>query len=649
MLRPRPEVCRRRARRPDLQLLEGRALLATLTVANLMDSGPGSFRQAILDADAASGASTIDFAPFGAGSAIRSEVTIGLQSALPSITMPVTIDGTTEPGYAGTPLVVIDGGDSINRGLDFEAGSGGSTAKGLAIIRFAGTLSGGMGIDVNAPGVTIASNSIGFDPGGNLGDGSDTGIAVEAGTTGTAITGNVIVANGNGIDLRGSTGTSIAGNFIGTDSTGRADLGNGLYGIVAEAGTTGASATNNTIADSGTGAIDDLSGGGLTASANTLTHNGGSAPDLGVVASNASVVASVGQAITTAFDVTNQGSQTVGHATLTLQARNEVYRGMDHELSPVIEFTGGQVSQGVVLDVDTFTTSVLVDLGTLGPGRSATVTVSAQVIGAGPEFIDASAGGVGSPPGTAPAGVGASTAIVALGQGNRTVTALPAAPARVGVPETFTFAVADFSPSVSVDTLFALRFTTTGGTVATGVATSTGTVTALPAYPNGYGGDLGVLSGGQVATVTATIIPTAGGTVTASLFAYSPYEVDTAPADNLAFAASPVASASAPSVLGATLLPRAGVASAVAVYFDAPLNAAEARNARDYAVTAGGSAVAVRSAAYDAATHVVTLRLARALARPATARLVVAGTGSPGLAGSGGLKLANPGVALILS
>ena len=69
----------------------------TFTVINTNDSGPGSLRQAILGANANSGLDTIVFS-IGSG-----PQTIAPLSALPTITDPVVIDGTTQPGYAGTP------------------------------------------------------------------------------------------------------------------------------------------------------------------------------------------------------------------------------------------------------------------------------------------------------------------------------------------------------------------------------------------------------------------------------------------------------------------------------------------------------------------------------------------------------------------
>ena len=66
---------------------------ATFTVINTNDSGAGSFRQAIIDANAAAGADDIAFNIPGAG-----VHTIVPTSSLPAITGQVTINGCTQPG-----------------------------------------------------------------------------------------------------------------------------------------------------------------------------------------------------------------------------------------------------------------------------------------------------------------------------------------------------------------------------------------------------------------------------------------------------------------------------------------------------------------------------------------------------------------------
>ncbi len=52
-----------RAFRPRFEVLEDRSLLSTFTVLNLNDSGPGSLRQAVLDANATAEFDQIAFAP----------------------------------------------------------------------------------------------------------------------------------------------------------------------------------------------------------------------------------------------------------------------------------------------------------------------------------------------------------------------------------------------------------------------------------------------------------------------------------------------------------------------------------------------------------------------------------------------------------
>jgi hypothetical protein len=77
---------------------------ATFTVTTTADSGAGSFRQAILDANANGGTNAIVFQISG-----TSPFSIVLASVLPAITAPVVIDATTQPDFAGKPVVELNG------------------------------------------------------------------------------------------------------------------------------------------------------------------------------------------------------------------------------------------------------------------------------------------------------------------------------------------------------------------------------------------------------------------------------------------------------------------------------------------------------------------------------------------------------------
>src|SRR5438874_10284394 len=110
----------RRPYRPCLEVLEDRQLLATFLVTNAGDSGGGSPRQAIVSANAQAGTDSIDFDIGGTG--VHS---IALLSALPTITDPVILDGTSQPGFTGTPLIELNGagaGETAS-GLTLSAGS----------------------------------------------------------------------------------------------------------------------------------------------------------------------------------------------------------------------------------------------------------------------------------------------------------------------------------------------------------------------------------------------------------------------------------------------------------------------------------------------------------------------------------------------
>ena len=131
---------------------------ATITVTTTADSGPGSLRQAILDSNASAGTlDTIEFDIPGAG-----VHTIVPASGLPTITDPVVIDGSTQPGFAGPPLIELDGTNAggFVHGLNITAG--GSTVRALVINRFNGS---GI-ICFTVGGNTIVGNYIGTNAAG---------------------------------------------------------------------------------------------------------------------------------------------------------------------------------------------------------------------------------------------------------------------------------------------------------------------------------------------------------------------------------------------------------------------------------------------------------------------------------------------------
>jgi len=109
---------------------------ATLfTVSTTSDSGGGSLRDAITHATAPG--ATIAFAIPGTG-----VQTITLATALPTIAANVTIDATTQPGYSGTPLIVIDGNNSVT---DITVNNGANARlRGLNITRGHGSTGGGV-------------------------------------------------------------------------------------------------------------------------------------------------------------------------------------------------------------------------------------------------------------------------------------------------------------------------------------------------------------------------------------------------------------------------------------------------------------------------------------------------------------------------
>ena len=198
-------------------------LAAQFMVTNTNDGGPGSLRQALLNANATPGRDVIRFNLPGSG-----PHTIQPLSALPFITDPVVIDGTSQPGFSGKPIIELDGsmaGDGTN-GLHITAGN--CTVQGLVINRFSWS---GILLAINGSNI-IKGNYVGTDVTGTgaLGNG-DKGINVENSSNNT-IGGtkpserNIVSGNQAGIVIfgDGASGNKVLGNYVGTDVTGNASL-----------------------------------------------------------------------------------------------------------------------------------------------------------------------------------------------------------------------------------------------------------------------------------------------------------------------------------------------------------------------------------------------------------------------------------------
>ncbi|MCP4486732.1 MAG: DUF4347 domain-containing protein, partial [Gammaproteobacteria bacterium] len=226
--------------------------LSTYTVSNTNDSGAGSLRQAIIDANASAGTDNIFFDISDA--LVGGAHTISLLTELPDITETVVIDGTQDSDFAGTPVIVLDGIGVTGGGLRLTGiGSSDSTIRGLVIHSFS---SDGIELTTNSDNNTIVGNYIGTDVTGTIDMGNGSGIRLALGTESNTIGGttaadrNIISGNNRGIFVRSSSSNVISGNYIGTDFTGTQDLGNSSGGIDLNSG----SADLNTIGGTAAGA-----------------------------------------------------------------------------------------------------------------------------------------------------------------------------------------------------------------------------------------------------------------------------------------------------------------------------------------------------------------------------------------------------------
>jgi hypothetical protein len=256
------------------------AVLTVTTAADDITPGDGSvsLREAIAAINAGNNLGDPDIiaqnpGTFGVNDAIRfnipgagpHQISVGSDPSasglsLPSITSPVTLDATTQPGFsAGKPVVVLDGTNAAGAGLDVEANN--VTIKGFDIVNWSDT-----GINVGAFANTqITQNFVGVETDGVTSAPNGNGIVLNGSTDtlvgGPSGAGNVLSGNtANGIVVVGTANATLQGNLVGPSADGNhavlvGGTGHQGSGILMEGG-----ATNTMIGGTGPQADNTISG-----------------------------------------------------------------------------------------------------------------------------------------------------------------------------------------------------------------------------------------------------------------------------------------------------------------------------------------------------------------------------------------------------
>lgn len=305
------------------------AMMTTYTVTNTSDSGAGSLRQAMLDANANAGNDVIEFNIGGGGAQ-----TIDLLSDLPTLTDGLTIDGSTQPGYSGTPLIAIGGNWSNNifilnanapfifHALDIsKAGAAGGTA--FSVNQSSSFTLTDSKINNRQYGVINNSSPIVNITGTDFTNSGVSGgwvLHIAGITTSAAISGNTFVGATNGIKLISSTNLTMGA------TSGDIQVGNQLKELYFPLEVTNGS--NITVSNidfgrttSGGAQVNLSSVSGITVSNCTVTNR-----NYGLVFSNCSNVAVTNNNLTDS-GVSGGYALYINSCTGTLDATGNTYGG----------------------------------------------------------------------------------------------------------------------------------------------------------------------------------------------------------------------------------------------------------------------------------------------------------------------------------
>lgn len=201
------------------------SLAGTFTVTNTADSGAGSLRDAINQANGSPGPHRVVFNISPGG-----PQTIHLLSSI-SIANTAAIDATTQPKFNGAPIIEIDGTSAGGNGFLVNATN--SRMSGFVFNRFPSTP-----VNINADACTLSTcysgvNAAGTTISANQGYGvyvigKNCLIGGHHVTDRNVLSGNT--AAGVGI-LSPASGDTVANNYIGVDASGTKGIPNSVWGV----------------------------------------------------------------------------------------------------------------------------------------------------------------------------------------------------------------------------------------------------------------------------------------------------------------------------------------------------------------------------------------------------------------------------------
>jgi len=201
--------------------------------------------------------------------------TINVSTDLPDIITRGTIDGTTQPGYAGAPIIEVHKMAATSAQHAFHVTADGLvTVRALVINNFPD-----FAIGFESPGSNFVEGCyIGTDITGTVAMGNGKGVLMQTGVGGNTVGGlttakrNVISGNGTGVFIISTNDNQVVGNYIGTDKTGTVGIPNTTSIAIENAVS---ASTNNTVGGDTPAARNVIASGNPGVRAGTIILDSG--------------------------------------------------------------------------------------------------------------------------------------------------------------------------------------------------------------------------------------------------------------------------------------------------------------------------------------------------------------------------------------